>query len=104
MNKASVINSFLVATCLGVMGWVGHKAAENAEQLAGLRASVDAVKESVGKVEVFQKESLQRMERKLDEMVPHREFEAKLTLVEVEQRKFDLRLRELDLEILKLKR
>ncbi|MDB6034917.1 MAG: hypothetical protein JWM16_5255, partial [Verrucomicrobiales bacterium] len=82
----------------------GHKAAENAEQLAGLRASVDGVKESMGKVEVFQKESLQRMERKLDEMVPHREFEAKLTLVEVEQRKFDLRLRELDLEILKLKR
>jgi hypothetical protein len=28
MNKASIFNSFLLAICLAVMGWVAHKAAE----------------------------------------------------------------------------
>ena len=103
MNKASVINSALMAITLGVMGWVGHKAAENAEQLAGMRASVEAVKEATTKADSSQSEALLRMERKLDEMVPRREFEAKLLLVEAEQRKSDIKLREIDMEILRLK-
>jgi hypothetical protein len=43
------------------------------------------------------------MERKIDDMVPRREFEARVLLIETEQRKADIRLREIDLEILKLK-
>ena len=99
MNKSSILHSSLVAISLGVMAWVGHKAADNAEQLAGMRSSMDAVKETTTQ----QRESLLRMERKLEDLLPRREFEAKLLIAETEQRRFDLKLRELDLEILKLK-
>jgi hypothetical protein len=44
-----------------------------------------------------------RMERKMDDLVPRREFGAKMLALETEQRKADIRLREIDLEILKLK-
>ena len=44
-----------------------------------------------------------RVERKLDEMLPRREFDARVLVMESEQRKTDIRLREIDLEILKLK-
>ena len=46
MNKVSLFNSFLLAVCLAVMGWVAHKAADNAETLAALRVSLDAAKEA----------------------------------------------------------
>ncbi|HUR47830.1 MAG TPA: hypothetical protein VMZ27_18240 [Candidatus Saccharimonadales bacterium] len=103
MNKTAIINGALLTITLGVMGWVGHKAAENAEQLAGMRSSVEAVKEATTRADNSQGEALLRMERKLDEMVPRREFEAKLLLVEAEQRKSDIKLREIDVEILRLK-
>jgi hypothetical protein len=96
MNKTSVINAALLSVSLGVMGWVGHKAADNAEQLAGMRASVDAVKEATTKANNSQGEALLRLERKVDELVPRREFEAKLLIAEA-------KLREIDIEILRLK-
>ena len=96
MNKTSVINAALLSVSLGVMGWVGHKAADNAEQLAGMRASVDAVKEATTKSNNSQGEALLRLERKVDELVPRREFEAKLLIAEA-------KLREIDIEILRLK-
>ena len=96
MNKTSVMNAALLSVSLGVMGWVGHKAADNAEQLAGMRASVDAVKEATSKANSSQGEALLRLERKIDELVPRREFEAKLLIAEA-------KLREIDLELLKLK-
>ena len=34
MNKSSLLNSSLLAISLGVMAWVGHKAADNAEESA----------------------------------------------------------------------
>jgi hypothetical protein len=99
MNKTNLLTSTLLATSLGVMAWVGRKAADNAEQLAGMRSSLEALKD----FNTQQRESFLRMERKLEELIPRREFEAKLLIAEAEQRKFDLKLRELDLEILKLK-
>jgi hypothetical protein len=96
MNKTTVINSALLSITLGVMGWVGHKAAENAEQLAGMRASVDAVKEATNRANSSQGEAVLRLERKIDELVPRREFEAKLLIAEA-------KLREIDIEILRLK-
>ena len=96
MNKTSVINAALLSVSLGVMGWVGHKAADNAEQLAGMRASVDAVKEATTKANSSQGEALLRLERKVDELVPRREFEAKLLIAEA-------KLREIDLELLRIR-
>jgi hypothetical protein len=103
MSKHSMFNSFLLAICLAVMGWVAHKAADSGERIAAMQASLDAVKESAGKAERASTESLARMERKMDDMVPRREFDAKMLAIETEQRKADIRLREIDLEILKLK-
>ena len=103
MNKHSMFNSFLLAVCLAVMGWVAHKAAESGERIAAMQSSLDAVKESATKAERASTESLARMERKMDDMVPRREFDAKMLAIETEQRKADIRLREIDLEILKLK-
>ncbi len=39
----------------------------------------------------------------MDYLVPRRELDAKMLAIETEQRKADIRLREIDLEILKLK-
>jgi hypothetical protein len=103
MNKVSLFNSFLLAVCLAVMGWVAHKAADNAETLAALRVSLEAAKESSAKAEKVNAEAMARVERKLDEMLPRREFDARVLAMETEQRKAEIRLREIDLEILKLK-
>ena len=103
MSKHSMFNSFLLGVCLAVMGWVAHKAADSGERIAAMQASLDAVKESSAKAERASTEALARMERKMDDMVPRREFDAKMLALETEQHKADIRLREIDLEILKLK-
>jgi hypothetical protein len=103
MSKHSLFNSFLLGICLAVMGWVAHKAADSGERIAAMQASLDAVKESSGKAERASAEAMSRVERKLDDTVSRREFDAKLLAVETEQRKTEIRLREIDLEILKLK-
>jgi len=103
MSKHSLFNSFLLAVCLAVMGWVAHKAADSGERIAAMQVALDAVKESASKAERASTEALMRLERKMDDMVPRREFDAKMLAIETEQRKADIRLREIDLEILKLK-
>ena len=103
MNKASIFNSFLLAICLAVMGWVAHKAAESGERIAAIQAALDATKESSAKAERASAEGLSRLERKVDDLVPRREFDSRLLQIETEQKKSDIRLREIDLEILKLK-
>ena len=103
MSKHSLFNSFLLGVCLAVMSWVAHKAADSGERLAAMQASLDAVKESSGNAERASAESLARLERKMDDTVPRREFDAKMLALETDQRKADIHLREIDLEILKLK-
>jgi hypothetical protein len=103
MNKHSMFNSFLLAVCLAVMGWVAHKAADSGERIAAMQVALDAMKESSAKAERASTEYMVRLERKMDDMVPRREFDAKMLAIETEQRKADIRLREIDLEILKLK-
>jgi hypothetical protein len=103
MNKHSLFNSFLLAVCLAVMGWVAHKASDSGERIAAMQVALDAVKESSAKAERTSGEALLRVERKMEDLVPRREFDAKMLAIETEQRKADIRLREIDLEILKLK-
>lgn len=103
MNKHSLFNSFLLAVCLAAMGWVGHKTAESGERIAGIQAGLEALKDGSAKAEKASAEGLLRLERKIDDMIPRREFDAKMLSIETEQRKADIRLREIDLEILKLK-
>ena len=99
----SVFNSFLLAICLAVMGWVAHKAAESGERIAAIQVALEATKESSAKAERASAEGLSRLERKIDDLVPRREFDSRLLQIETEQKKSDIRLREIDLEILKLK-
>ena len=103
MNKASLFNSFLLAVCLAVTSWVAHKTADSGEHIAALKATLDAVKETAVKAEKSNEEGHLRLERKIDEMVPHREFDSKILQIESEQHRADIHLREIDLEILKLK-
>ena len=103
MSKHSIFNSFLLGVCVAVMGWVAHKAADSGERIAAMQAALDGVKESAGKAERASSEALNRVERKIDDMVPRREFDSRMLSLETEQRKADIRLREIDLEILKLK-
>ena len=103
MSKLSLFNSFLLAICLAVMGWVAHKAADSGEQIAAIKVGQEAAKEARDKAERASAESLNRLERKIDDMVPRREFDARILAIETEQKKSDIRLREIDLEILKLK-
>lgn len=104
MNKHSVFNSFLLSVCLGVCAWVAHKSAESGERIAAMQASFEATKEAAARSDRANAEALVRMEKKLDETLPRREFDARLLLVEAEQRKLEIRIREIDLEILKLKK
>ena len=103
MNKHSLFNSFLLAVCLAVMGWVAHKAADSGERIAAMQVALDAVKENAAKAEKSSTEALTRVERKIDDTVPRREFDSRMLAIETEQRKADIHLREIDLEILKLK-
>ena len=66
------------------MGWVAHKAADNAEPLAGLRVSLEAANEASAKAEKVNAEALARVERKLDEMLPRHEFDARVLGMEQE--------------------
>lgn len=92
-SKASIINTALLTVCLGVMGWVGIKATESAEVVAGLKVSVQGVSESVSKIE-----------RRLEDTVSRREYDVRILAIEAAQRSTDARLREIDVELLKLKR
>lgn len=103
MSRFGFFNSVLVAVCLAVSAWVGNKAAQSGEQLAALSTQLTAIKDSAAKSERQTADGLARLERKLDEAVTRREFDARILVVEAEQRKQDIRLREIDLEILKLK-
>src|ERR1043165_2999919 len=103
MNKTSLFNSFLLAVCLAVTSWVAQKTAASGERIAGMQATLEAVKEAGVKSEKSNEEGHLRLERKIDEMVPHREFDTKILQIETEQRRADIHLREIDLEILKLK-
>ena len=103
MSKHSLFNSFLLGVCLAVMGWVAHKAADSGERIAAMQVAVEGVREIAAKAEKSSTEALARVERKMDDMVPRREFDSRMLAIETEQRKADIRLREIDLEILKLK-
>jgi hypothetical protein len=74
-----MLNSFLLAVCLAVMGQVVHKAADNDETLAVLRVSLETAKEVSTKTEKVNAEALARIERKLDEMLPRPEFDARVS-------------------------
>jgi hypothetical protein len=101
--KFGILNSALVGICLAVSAWVGNKAAQSGEQLAAVATQLTAIKDAASKSERQMADGLARLERKLDETVTRREFDARILVVEAEQRKQDIRLREIDLEILKLK-
>lgn len=103
MSKHSLFNSFLLGVCLAVMGWVAHKAADSGERIAAMQVAVEGVRENAAKGEKSTTEALSRLERKIDDTVPRREFDSRMLALETEQRKADIRLREIDLEILKLK-
>jgi hypothetical protein len=85
------------------MAWVAHKTAANGESLAGVRATLEAVKESNQRADTANVEGHLRLEHKIDDMVPRREYDSKILSIETDQRKSEIRLREIDLEILKLK-
>jgi len=103
MKKHTLFNSFLLAITLAVMGWVARKAADSGERIAGMQGTLEGVKECSAKAERSGAEGLARLERKIDDLVPRREFDARLLLIEAEQGKADIHLREIDLEILNLK-
>jgi len=103
MNKASLFNSFLLAVCLAVTSWVAHKTAASGEHIAALQATLEALKEAAVKAEKSNEEGHLRLERRFDEVVTRREFDTKILQIETEQRRADIHLREIDLEILKLK-
>lgn len=102
-TRTSIFTTVALSVILGLGAWLGHKTAENAERLAGMSAGLDAIRESAKHAEQSSIDGVTRLERKLDELVPRREFDARLLTSENDQRKADLRIREIDLEILKLK-
>jgi hypothetical protein len=103
MNRSQIFTSTLLGIFLAVSAWIGNKTANTAEQVASIATEITAVKDAASKAERQLADSVGRIERKLDDAVSRREFDSRVLLLEAEQRKQDIRLREIDLEILKLK-
>jgi hypothetical protein len=103
MASHNTVNSFILSVCLGVSGWVAYETSENGKRLAAVQASLESVRLAADKTERASTEAIQRLDRKLDDTLPRREFDARVLIIESEQRKADIRLREIDLEILKLR-
>lgn len=91
-GRTSAINTALLSCVLGVTGWVAYKASSSGEAIAGMQATSSAVVERLGRVEAA-----------LGNMVPRHEAESRILRIESDQRSIEVRLREIDLEILKLK-
>ncbi len=102
-NKASVLNSFLLAVTLAVLYWVGGKTASTGEAVVGLQASVSAMGVAQAKEEKVNAEAHAAIQAKVEGMVPRRDFDTRLLQIEAELRGVQLRLREFDLELIKLR-
>jgi uncharacterized membrane protein len=77
--KNTNLHSFLSAICLAVMTWVGYETVQNGKSLATLtRAMTDA-------------------ERKLEDTVPRRENDLRLSELEANVKQLASRVRELEL-------
>jgi len=103
MNKGNVVNSLLLAITLAVLYWVGGKTASTGEAVVGLQTSVAAMVVAQAKDERANVEAHAQICSKLESMVPRRDFETKLLQVEADLRGVQLRLREFDLELIKLR-
>lgn len=84
--KAGAIHSAALSALCAFFGWVGWKTQTSAEQISGLVVLV----QSRGEI-------LQRLDVRLSDAVPRREFDARVLQLE-------LRLREIDLELVRLRR
>jgi hypothetical protein len=103
MNKTSVFNSLLLSVALGVLFWVGNKTAATGEAVVALQTGVAAMVVAQAKDERANAEAHTAIQGKLDGMVPRRDFDTRLLQIEADLRGVQLRLREFDLELIKLR-
>ena len=77
--KQTSLHSLLSAISLAVLTWVGYETVQNGKAIASLANAMTHV------------------ERKLDDTVPRREHEARVTQLETEVRTLVVRVRDLEL-------
>lgn len=87
------LNTILLAITLSVLTWLGWTSFENSRALASLQATSNA---TVG--------TLTRLENKIDDAVPRREYDTRLAGVETRLAEISVRLRELDLALARMAR
>ena len=103
MTKGNVINSVLLSVTLAVLFWIGSKTASTGEAVVALQTGVSAMAAAQVKEERINAEAHAAIQAKLDGMVPRRDFDTRLLQIEAELRGVQLRLREFDLELIKLR-
>ncbi len=103
MTKGNVINSVLLSVTLAVLFWIGSKTASTGEAVVALQTGVAAMAAAQVKEERINAEAHAGIQAKLDLMVPRRDYESRVLQIETDLRAVQLRLREFDLELLKLR-
>lgn len=89
------VNTILMAVVLAVMSWLGAEVRGTALALVELRATASITAKNNA-------EALARLETAMNGSVSRREYDAKLAAVESELARINIRLRELDVSMMKL--
>jgi hypothetical protein len=89
------LNTILMAVVLAVLSWLGTEVRSTALGLAELRATASVTAKTNA-------ESFARLETAMNGSVSRREYDAKLAAVESELARINIRLRELDVSLMRM--
>lgn len=87
------LNTILLAISLAVLSWLGWTSFENSRALAVLQSTSNTTALA-----------LERLEKKIEDSVPRREYDTRIAAVETRLAEIGVRLRELDLALARLSR
>lgn len=90
------LNTILMFVLMGIMGWLGYTTFDNSKTIAAQTAATSQFLKNID-------ESLDKVEKKLDDAVMRREFDSKMIQWETKLSELTLRMRELDIAILEMK-
>ncbi|MCI0744042.1 MAG: hypothetical protein L0Y58_01430 [Verrucomicrobia subdivision 3 bacterium] len=83
--KPQTFHSFLSAACLAVMTWVGYETVESGKSIAALKTELAALNGTLAK-----------LERKLDDTVPRREYESRILQLQADLKLLLSRMRDFE--------
>lgn len=102
-NQMKLFNAVMTSLLLAVMVWVGKKTVDTGEAVVALTQVVDLGKEARLTAQAQNSVEHLAINDRLNELVSRREFDTKILSIESELKNMGLRLKEIDMDLLKLK-